>query len=337
MSSRFNVLQAMNTGAGLILTIITLCCLSCNERRAESAVVDVSDTVTYQTHESGGGDLTISELSSVGIISLQKISLRAVIKNTGTAVAEIKPEMAELHCMNETRSTPVLVKSTMNNLSPNESAELMLEFEPMSSGLLFQQCGLRGDLEKSYRLTLPASIDGRSVNKKILLITDSLSLAAAVNSFGIADNIIPFRITEVIDNDSQKSEIQQVHSTDDHEGLRVSDNEILNHGFWMKVLSVHKHDTLYVKLRMVNQSLQRILISMPAFKVHVSDRAISPAGVFEKQDIELRNGGRAEITLKFLLKSVDAYSLTTDAIRFDGSKQRVVGSAVMFRSIRASH
>jgi hypothetical protein len=327
----------MNRNALFIFFIsaLLLCIHACQERDRQAVAIVASDTLTYVA-QIDQSQLLITEVSVKGIISLQKIIVYTTIKNAGSSSVKINPMLAELHCRNETRSTPVTSSSTADHLAPNESAALTFEFDPVQSGFLYQQSGLRGDLDKSYTLIIHALAgDNEMISKEIFLKTDSLNLTASIDSFGIADRIKPFIIADVTDDIEEKlnAAITAVNLTVPHEGLRISDNEILSKGFWIKFTAIHKQDTLFVKLRMVNQSSQVVGISVPSFELSIQERTIQLVNPHKNEKLILRNGDRGETMLKFPVPLLDGYVLNMNGVRFEGNGEPVIGQSLIFRPL----
>jgi hypothetical protein len=317
----------------LFTAIPFTCIFSCKVKTADTTVAKASDTLIYSpSYDDKDSPLQVTEISVLGIASSQKILVHAILRNEGTETLSVDPGLLELTCMNETRSSPVYPNTDITQLDPDETASVDFTFEPVKSRYLFQQSGLRGDLDRKYTLFIGAlNADNTPIRKQIILDTDSIILNKAISRYGLTTQVTPFILSEISDQATNGMKTTPALLANGHKGLQVTDNEILNKGLWLKFATLHRNDTLFMKIRMVNQTSSEIAIPVYALTLTSLNQVIEPVELPENPNIKIKNGSREELNLKFPVGILNSYSLDLSGITVEGTQTSVINYSVTFK------
>jgi hypothetical protein len=284
---------------------------SCKNEIVENAV-SISDTLYFKTGIDNNGPLAISMIRCLGKFSDQRILLEAIIQNNSDHTIHISPERWELQCKEGNRSVPVRsgLRSASGELANGKSDTVILLYEPVHSRQLYQQTGLRGDLDLAYDLRINIA---ENIDQLVRLEADLASHEQSISKFGIRATTTPFVLSGL-----SHEELQQTFTKIKTEGASktlLSGNEILSKGFWTKFSVFHKHDTLFMSIRIVNQTSSAVSIDMNELSLIAEGAVIQPVFSGDSK-IELRNGSRGEVNISFPVKKCEHYTFDMPGIRY---------------------
>gem|GEM_PF-5634814 len=266
----------------LFLPVVLLAVDGCYTRRNYEVRLSPMDTLLYRSSETTG-----DYLNSYGIVSSQEF----IVEVKTTVV--FAPEQMELTTLEGSRSHPLSIERI--------GKRVRALFQPVTSRYLFQQTGLRGDLDSTFVLSVRTG-----EQQEIFSFHAGKNYSVSVDQFGLK-NVIPY----VLDNFDMESGISQVKNVITP---IIRNNECLISGFWMKVETFYKGENLLMKLRLVNQSMKEI--SIDCSQVRVNDVQQSPAAGQPSSPIVLRNGGRSEVKLQFTIPRAEHYFLDVRGLKY---------------------
>jgi hypothetical protein len=311
----FNITMRILLFASICLAAVVF--TSC-QRQADSTA-SVSDTVVYI----GEADNTF-EVTAVGIISTQQLIIDIKPKS---ADAALDKSSLELTLVNESRAYPTHIAT----ISTGES----IQFEPVSSRFLYQQCGLRGDLDPQYTFSFTGTHKGKTINKKFLLNADAASFNNNIARFGIKGNVQPFKVSGLTSASAQENRLVSSDNGLTHEKLRLSDNEILCNGFWAKFGVYQKEDTVYANVRILNQTNAGVSVNGAFAKTFLGNDSSRVDILPARAEIRLNEGDRTELHWKISAKSIDKLILSLDRFRYPNNT-RVIDRDIIFKPMAAS-
>jgi hypothetical protein len=282
--------------------VVTGWVIACSQNNAET-YVQVSDTVFYQAP----GKIAGKSLRCYGVLSSQEIVLELPEGFPAT------PERYELTTGEGSRSHPNSVEVV--------GGKVRASFQPVSSRYLYQQTGLRGDLDSSFVLSVTTAQHTESFT-----FTANANYSASLEKFGLV-NVTPYMLGEF----TLSPEITAVSQTS---LPLVRNNECLASGFWMKVESVFKDSTMTVNMRFVNQSQKDVVVD--ASRIRLNN--VTPH--FDSDDptnvISIKNGGRAEVKMKYMVPKADTFMLDVSGIEHVGEGGQVFGGLFKLSAVHGA-
>lgn len=299
---------------------------SCHERIASQQ--EISDTFFYNTYAEHETLFEVKSISCQGFISDQQLSIKLGVKKNKSE--KLTPELWELTDSAGIRSLPV--RSAITGDEQSENINIDLVYEPVSSRKLFQQTGLRGDLKSNYCLnvTHPANPEIKQI---ICFAANDTIHKKSVEKFGLAATTTPYVVAKLIEDSLDlKSASKKIIPVKGDQPI-VSGNEILTRGFWSKFSGYYKNDTLNFHLRMVNQSSYGVIIKKDDLLL-VNETSILKPEDSNETVMELRNGGRGELFLKFVVEKNRAYTLDLRGMQFNSpAKEAIFNHRVIFTAL----
>jgi hypothetical protein len=301
-----------------IASVIIISLYSC--KMGEEKISSVSDSLAFKASTLEDDVISITDPECIAIISRQQIVFGATIKNKSGDRIALNPELWELHCSDGSRTLPIKVSGDEYALNPGASAKIMMFFEPVHDRQLYQQTGLRGDIDSHYRLQCNVNTNKLPVSQEIFLEANKKNYQDAISAFGLTKTTKPYAVAEMSSpgNDKQEKDFS-IDPVSSQDNIRMSDNEILANGFWTRFASFYKSDTLFVTMRMVNQSLSPVVIHIPELKLLFQNEFASPF-ISGDSTLMLRNGSRAELKLKFHVRECSRYEMALTGIQQNTGK-----------------
>lgn len=273
---------------------------------------EFTDTIYYALKNAQQQNLQITSLKFSGVVSSQTIFCDVTLRNDHYNFLEYSPKLWELQGIEGSRATPVYVEPEKLTLQKNQSAKIKLIYQPVHSRYLFQQTGLRGDIDQNYILKINANaFNGEAITEVLEISADAKVYKAVIDSFGLKKTTTPYILAGFDEKHHVKNSGKPDFADSDKaiEKIQITDNEILNNGLWIKVSSYFTSDTLNCNFRIVNQSGTEVYIDVLDLRLIDGSEMIRPSRVSKDSIIELKSGSRSEIILKYpVLPSVN-YSL----------------------------
>jgi hypothetical protein len=299
---------------GILILAVTLhlqSCVSPDERQ----VAEVTDTLRYDLRIEPSNILKLGEAKFLGMISSQTLSLNISFRNDSENLINIYPGQTTIAGKEGNRSLPLNPLPDTIVLQAGTSSTVELNFLPVNSRFLFHHTNLRGDLDDEYTITLSGTTaNGGDFEHKILAKADVASYQPSLKKFSAQRQIVPYRVSGLREQTSgEYFKNATVYRVTEME-TKVTDNEILKGGFWIKLMSYHRQDTLHCRMRFVNQSGKTIEILGRDMFLLSGTRQIRPV-VRSNDAIILQNGDRGEIDLKYPIELVGDYLLNPGGVR----------------------
>ena len=244
------------------------------------------------------GDQTESSISKVyGIVSRQQLVVETQLKQGAGTASEF-----ELLTMEGRRVAP------QSRRVVSEKQTAVFVFEPLHAMKLFQTTGLRGDIQRSYKVQ--ETIDGKVT--WTVLEANEAGYLTVLDKFGLAANTVPLAIDVVTMND-----LQEQHAGVAIDGPvrsdHVTESEILSRGLWIKVQAYHRFDTLFVSMRLVNQTNSHVSIDPSIMTLSHEGMDVSPLD--SPPPFVLPNGKRASFDLKYSSSKSQAFEIDLGGIK----------------------
>jgi hypothetical protein len=294
---RKNFICAIKQPFLCLLFTLLLACGTRNQVVVEKQSIAVSDTLVYESN-SHPTDFQIVRV--LGVVSTQTLEVHVLSNRT--------PDPGTLQLMTSRgyRASPMRTRR-----HPTNDEILVIDFEPIHSRRLFQETGLRGDIEPHYTLLLEQDAGS---TEQLLFTSDTDRHHQALATFGQSATTIPYHI----DVDSVLRATANLTRSTEERSFHISESEMLVQGLWIKFQSFHLHDTLSVELRIVNQSGDALAID-PATFTRISTSVHTPHD--PPPAFILSNGHRASVKLRFACEATETVNLDFSSIRFSKNEE----------------
>jgi hypothetical protein len=293
------------------ITLHLQSCVTPDQRQ----IAEVTDTLLYDLRVEPSNILQLSEEKFLGMISSQTLSMSISFKNDSENLINIYPGQTTIAGKEGNRSLPLNPRPDTIVLQAGTSSSVKLNFLPVNSRFLFQHTNLRGDLDDEYTVTLSGTTaNGMDFEQKILAKADVASYQLALKKFSAQRQIVPYRISGLRKKSGGEYFKNATLSRATEMETKVTDNEILKGGFWIKLMSYHRQDTLHCRMRFVNQSGKAIEILGRDLILLSGSQQIQPL-VRSNDAIILQNGDRGEIDLKYPIELAGEYLLNPGGVR----------------------
>lgn len=317
----------MKSFSGLICILFFSLIYSCSPPERFPVV---SDTIRYKTHSSlNEATLACVNSSSYGILSQQSLVVSVTLKNQSARMINIFPSTLVVTSPEGIRTPAMITLADTLVVNAEDTVSLKATFLPISSRFLYHYAMLRGDILPEYKVSISGQSDsGDAFEESITLTTDTTFYSKSLKKFGNDFLITPFHIAGQV-----QGAVSPVAQENDPR-IEVRDNEILNEGFWVKVLAYQRYDTLHCRLRFVNQSRSAVSVTPKALKLNTSSQSISPH-LRSNDELVLQKGDRAEVDLKFPVHLNSAYTLDFRSIKpLDGPEKILFNDLFSLEQLR---
>lgn len=240
---------------------------ACHVRKTEP-VGRATDTLQYET---------TSPMVLTAVMSRQ-----VVVAMLDSAEAQ-SVEQWELETPAGLRSAPVSINF--------RHALARLYFKPISSRQLYQQTGLRGDLDSVYTLRGVLHQGGEMVYEAHA--GEDYRPSRMLYSWRNSTAVFTLRAHDSIRQRAREHvrRIWPVNARRKQEDVHLSEQELIVNGLWMKLEARHQYDSIYIQLRVVNQSGYAVHITPDAVMTLQGHQQL-PAIAYPAHEEELPDGGR---------------------------------------------
>jgi hypothetical protein len=316
----------------LIIILAAFVFESCRETTRESSAV--SDTLVYETYSADENLVAVVFEKSSGIVSQQKLFLKAIVTNKNDRTLSLSPSQWELETNEGSRSLPVSFESKKNKLLLDETDTVFISFEPITSRRLYQQTGMRGDLDRNYMLKIRSDDPDQIIDQKIKLEAREF-YKTSIGVFGLNATTTLFTLSGLSNGESLSTFSNISNTISDQPVVSENGNEVLSQGFWTKFSVLHRNDTLLVSFRMVNQSSSSVNIDINNIKLLADNGSLISPKAPRPQIIKLQRGDRISFSLQFPVLLQHRYSVDVNGITF-GEKpfKPVFGPRVNFTTYK---
>jgi hypothetical protein len=290
-------------------------------RTVDNQAIEVSDTLRYELTTNESNTLALKESQFFGVLSMQSVSLKIKFKNETENVINIYPGQTTIAGKEGNRNVAFDAVQDTTVIAPGSSSMIVLNFIPIHSRFLFQYTNLRGDLDNSYAITFfGTTAEGQNFQERISAKADVSVYEASMKKFAAQNQVVPYQLAGTLKKDHQEYLKNAAISIETETETKLADNEILRGGFWMKLMSYHRSDTLHCRVRFVNQSGKAIEVKGTDLILLSGTSKIQPI-VRSNGALILQNGDRGEIDLKYSVKSADEFVLNLDGVRATNAKE----------------
>jgi hypothetical protein len=305
---------------------------SCRENLHTS---DGLDSLVYDAYTDDENSLSIRFEETLGIISRQKLLLKAIVTNNSDHALKISPAQWELQTHEGNRSLPVSFRSKYEKLGAKETDTIFISYEPVNSRRLYQHTGARGDLDLKYELKIRTDDEHPAIAQTITLEADEESYNKSIATNGLDATTTLFTLSGLSANEVQPH-FTNINATSDRPIVSENGNEVLSQGCWIKFSVLHKNDTLHVIFRLVNQSSSAVDINIRNIKLlGANGNLILPRSV-DSNSIKIQRGDRTSFEARYPIPIQNSFSLDMNGFTFDGdSTRQVYGARVNFTSYKA--
>jgi hypothetical protein len=298
-----------------ILIISAILLLQSCMRPVEKEVTETTDTLRYDLLADPSNTLKLRDTKFTGTISSQSVSLEINFQNDREDLIYIYPAQTTIAGKEGNRCTPFDPPQDTIVVASGSSSVVRLNFIPVNSRFLFQHTNLRGDLDDEYSITLFATTaGGQDFEEKISARAAAFSYHAALNRFSAQKEIVPFRISGMQKQTTHEYFKNATFTRAVEAETKITDNEILKAGFWVKLMSYHRHDTLHCRMRFVNQSGGSVEVLARDFILSAASSEVLPV-VRSNDALVLQKGDRGEIDVKYPIKLTGEYLLNLHGVR----------------------
>jgi hypothetical protein len=302
--------------------------IACNiDQRGGSKV---SEILSYTVTSRDQNLFVLTKSACSAFIKSQQVELELTIEGKSS---EMIPQLWELSGSEGTRNLPVNFSVTSSQVDGQEISLVKLSFRPVHQRRLFQETGLRGDIEGKYLLTMYAGPNEKFDQQILVLETDLPRYRESIAVFGLQATTTPYYVSGLGNTiPSADKTIVNAAIKNDSEP-RVTGNEILANGFWIKFSAYHQHDSLYINFRVVNQSSGTVSIALDQLVISTESAIQKPFFIMPNPIVQMRNGGRNEFTISFPLARSVKYELDLSGIKLvDQHGVSIFKNSVIFTS-----
>jgi hypothetical protein len=287
---------------------------SCRETGRESSAI--SDTLVYEAHVADENLMAVVFQKSSGIISQQKIFMEVVVTNKSGSALNLSSSQWELETNEGSRSLPVSFENKKKQLLRNETDTVFISFEPVTSRRLYQETGMRGDLDKNYTLKIRSDDPDKMIQQTVKLEANEQFYNTSLAAYGLNATTTLFTLSGLSGRESLSTFSNITNSKSDRPVVSENGNEVLSQGFWTKFSVLHRNDTLLVSFRMVNQSAASVNVDVNSIKLFTDNGILISPKQQRAKIINLQRGDRISLSLEFPVLLQHRYSLDVNAIRF---------------------
>jgi hypothetical protein len=298
----------------LIIILLAFVFESCRETARESSAV--SDTLVYETYSAEENLVTVVFEKSSGIVSRQKLFLKVIVTNKSDRTLNLSPSQWELETNEGSRSLPVSFENKKSKLLRDETDTVFISFEPITSRRLYQETGMRGDLDRNYTLAIRLDDPDQIVRQTVKLEAKEEFYKTSIGAYGLNATTTLFTLSGLSADESLSTFSNISNTISDRPVVSENGNEILSQGFWTKFSILHRDDTLLVSVRIVNQSASSVNIDINNIKLLAGDGSIISPKEKRPQIIKLQRGDRISLSLHFPVLIQHSYSLDVNGITF---------------------
>lgn len=271
---------------------------------------DPTSGLVYDLTERSGSDQSHLQVKqgSCTADSQGKISIQLDLMNATGEIITLALQDFELETESGLRSAPVSPVSSVISIPTQAVKTITLVFEPVNSLRLLHLTGLRGDLGRWYRLTLPGDEGG---------IKFQLSEADYASYKSSRKEVRVFALT--YPGEFEKNQLNYLRDSlgFPENGVALHEEEVLVNGLNSALAAYTYNDTLIVKARLVNHSLLPVRVKLSEFSVGQMEEMKSPLPV-NPDSFVIPRSQRAQVELRYPLsgKTFNQFSLSVKTMSF---------------------